>query len=198
MSETVVQTVYFDEPGEANTERTLALARSRAGQLGIRSIIVATTKGATGRAAAQLFAGFNLIVVSHVTGFNAPDVQELSAEGRAELLAAGAKVLTGTHTFGGIGRAVRRKLGTYQLDELVAYTLRTFGEGLKVAMEMTAMAADAGLVRCDEEVIAIAGTGKGADTAAVIRPAHVHNFFDQRVLEILCKPRLGGKPQGGA
>ena len=191
MTERSAQIIYFDQPGKQNTERTLELARRRASELNLGAVVVATSSGATGAAAARVFAGFRLIVVTHVTGFREPDTQELLPEHRAAIEAAGGKLLTSTHAFGGLGRAVRRKLNTYQVDEIVAYTLRTFGEGMKVAMEITAMAADAGLVRCDEEVMAIGGTSGGADTAAVIKPAHVHNFFDMRVVEIVCKPRLG-------
>jgi hypothetical protein len=52
------------------------------------------------------------------------------------------------------------------------------------------MAADAGLIRTDEEVISIGGTARGADTALVIKPANTHDFFELRVKEVLCKPRL--------
>ena len=191
MTEQAVQTIYFDRPGRANTQRTLFIAQARAGELGIRSVVVATTVGETGAVAAQMFAGRNLVVVTHSTGFKSPDVQELTDANRAAIEAAGGKILTSTHAFGGVGRAVRRKLDTYQVDEIIAFTLRTFGEGMKVVLEITAMAADAGLIRCDEEIIAIGGTGRGADTAAVIKPAHAQDFFDMRVLEVLCKPRLG-------
>jgi len=61
---------------------------------------------------------------------------------------------------------------------------------MKVACEIALMAADAGLVRTDEDVISIAGTGRGADTAVVLRPVNTRNFFDLKVKEILCKPRL--------
>lgn len=189
--EIVVESVYFEKPGPDNTARTLELASRRAKELGIKTIVVATTTGATGVAATKVFPDSHLVVVTHATGFREPNAQELTAENRVALLAAGAKILTCSHAFGGVGRAVRRKLGTYELEELVAFTLRTFGEGVKVALEITAMAADAGLIRCDEEIIAIAGTGRGADTALVIKPAHLQDFFDMRVVEILCKPRLG-------
>jgi len=66
--------------------------------------------------------------------------------------------------------------------------LRIFGEGMKVVCEITLMAADAGWIRTDEPVLAIAGTGHGADTAAILRPANAQDFFDLRVNEILCKP----------
>jgi hypothetical protein len=61
---------------------------------------------------------------------------------------------------------------------------------MKVVCEVSTMAADAGLVRTDEDVIVIAGTGRGADTAVVIRPVNSQDFFDMKVKEILCKPRL--------
>jgi hypothetical protein len=99
--------------------------------------------------------------------------------------------LTCQHAFGGVGRAVRRKLGTYQVDEIMAHTLRTFGEGIKVSAELCLMAADAGQVRTDLAVVSIAGSGRGADTAAVIKPANAQDFFDLRFLEIICMPAPG-------
>ena len=190
MTETIIQAVYFDKPGPQNTHRTLEIARKRAEELGIRDIVVATTKGDTGVLAARMFQGYNLVVVTHSTGFRKPDYQELTEENRRAIEELGGKILTCTHAFGGVGRAVRKKLNTYQVEEIIAYTLRIFGEGIKVVAEITLMAADAGLIRTDREVIAIAGTGRGADTAAVLLPAHAQNFFDIRVLEILAKPRL--------
>jgi hypothetical protein len=190
MSETMVQGFYFEKPGRGNTKRTLQIARARAEELGIRTILVATTSGATGVRAAEEFRGFNVVVVTHSTGFSEPNDQELTEENRQAIEAAGARILTCQHAFGGVGRAVRRKLGTYELDEIIAYTLRIFGEGMKVACEIALMAADAGLVRTDEPVIAIAGTGRGADTAVLLRPANAQDFFDMRIMEVLCKPRF--------
>ncbi|HDN79623.1 MAG TPA: hypothetical protein ENG33_04055 [Chloroflexi bacterium] len=190
MGEIVVQAVYFDKPGSQNTLRTLEIAKRRAEELGIRNIVVATTTGETGVLAARLFQGYNLVVVTHSTGFRKPDFQELTEENRQAIEELGGRILTCVHAFGGIGRAIRRKLNTYQAEEIIAYALRIFGEGVKVAVEIAMMAADAGLIRTDEEAIAIAGTGRGADTALVLRPAHTQSFFDLRILEILAKPRL--------
>jgi hypothetical protein len=195
MSEIMVQGVYFEKQGRGNTERTLQIAKARAEELGIRTILVATTRGATGVRAAEEFQGFNVIVVTHSTGFKQPNVQELTEENRRAIKAAGAKILTCQHALGGVGRAVRKKLGTYELEEIIAYTLRIFGEGMKVVCEIALMAADAGLVRTDEPAIAIAGTGRGADTAVVLRPTNAQTFFDMRIMEILCKPRFDS-PKG--
>jgi hypothetical protein len=70
----------------------------------------------------------------------------------------------------------------------MADTLKIFGQGAKVAVEVSIMAADAGALS-GRDVIAIGGSSKGADTALVIKPAHQSSFFDLRVREIVCKPR---------
>ncbi len=192
MADTTVTCTYFGEPGKVNTQRVLEIAKARAEQLGIRSVIVATTTGFTGALAASVFEGYDLIAVTHSTGFKEPNYQELTEENRAAIQARGGKILTAQHGFGGVGRAVRKKLGTYELEEIVAYTLRTFGEGMKVVCEISMMAADAGVIRSGQPVIAIAGTGRGADTAVVLRAANAQSFFDMRVMEVLCKPGFHG------
>lgn len=191
MTEFLLPTVYFERAGPHNTERTLEVARQRAEQLSISTILVASTTGATGVRAAQLFQGRNVVVVTHVAGFAGPNTQELEDEHRAAIEALGGRILTCQHAFGGVNRAVRRHLNTYLTDEIIAHTLRLFGQGTKVCLEIALMAADAGLVRVGEPCIAIAGTDRGADTAIVLSPANAASFFDLRVHEILAKPRLG-------
>lgn len=183
-------TVYFQKPGPENTEVTLQKALERARELKIKDIIVATTNGQTGLKAAKHFGAKNLIVVTHSTGFSKPEENEISQENLEAIKKHGAKVLTSIHAFGGIGRAIRKKFGTYELDDIIAGVLRIFGEGTKVCIEIALMAADAGLVGVEEEVIAIAGTGHGADTALIIKPANVQRFFELRVKEVICKPRF--------
>jgi hypothetical protein len=184
---------YFKKPGPQNTREVMEAVSRRAKELRINNILVATCSGKTAFAALEVPGrepGFKIIAVTHVTGFQKPNHQELGEETRRELEAKGITVLTCQHAFGGIGRAVRNKLSTFQIDEIIAFALRTFGEGTKVAIELALMAADAGLVRTDEDVISIGGTGKGADTALVLQPANSFCFFDLKVKEIICKPAL--------
>ncbi len=188
MNEISSPTVYFKTNGAVNTERVFQLVQQRAEQTGIRSIVVATTSGTCGVKAAELFTGYHVVAVSHSAGFKGADQQELTAENRQRIELAGGKVLTATHAFGGVNRAIRRKLNTYQVDEVIAYSLRIFCEGMKVAAEISMMAADAGLISVNQPVIAVAGTGSGADTAVILKPAYAQSFFDLKILEVICMP----------
>ncbi len=186
----IKEIVYFENPGRENTDKTLELARKRAEELGIKYVVVASTTGETGVKACKMFKGFNVVVVTHCVGYSSPGISELKSEFRDEIVRLRGKIFTGTHALSAIERSVRRRLGTWLPLELMAHTLRLFGEGVKAAIEIAVMAADAGLIPVDEEVIVIAGTGRGADTALVVKPAHSTNFFDLEVREIICKPRV--------
>jgi hypothetical protein len=187
---------YFDKPGgEENTEKTLALARKRAEELGIKTVVVASTVGGTAVKAVEVFQGYKVIVVTHTSGFREANTQEFTEENRRAVVAGGGIIHTTTHAFGGIQRSFLKPADgppapSQAIGDIVAMTLRTFGQGMKVALEIAAMAADAGLVRTDEDIISIGGTGRGADTAVVLTPSYVHRFFNTRVREIICKPRL--------
>lgn len=186
-----VQCRYFRKPGPANAKGVMEAVSRRAGDLRIERVLVATNTGKTALDALEVLGKeIKIIAVSHVTGFLKPDHQEMSEESRRELESKGITVLTCQHAFGGVGRGIRNKLSTFQVDEIMAFTLRTFGQGTKVAIELSLMAADAGLVRTDEDVISIGGTGKGADTALLLQPANSANFFDLKVKEVICKPAM--------
>jgi len=188
MSELISRTVYFQKPGKGNTERVMELVEDRARELNIESIVVATTTGETGAIATKRISKAKIIAVTHSTGFKGPNEQEMQPDLQLEIEKNNGVVLTTTHAFGGVNRAVRKKMNTYQTDEIIAFTLRIFGEGMKVVAEMSLMAADAGLIPVDKPAILIAGTGRGADTAAVVLPTHAQTFFDLKILEIICMP----------
>ena len=182
--------VYFENPGVENTEDVLSIARERAKELGIRTILVASTTGRTALKAVEVFKGLQVVAVSHVSGMISPDTHEFTEANRKLIESKDGLILTTTHAFSGVSRAVRKKFGTHVIGDLIANTLRVLGEGMKVVCEISLMAADSGLVRTDEDVIAIGGTDSGADTAVVLKPVNAHNFFELRVREILCKPHF--------
>ena len=175
---------YFATPGRNNTDATLGIAKDYAKERDIKSVVVASTTGYTAQKAAEVFKDFNLIVVTHVAGFREPDQQQFPSDLRQELESEGVTVLTVAHAFSGVNVLV----DSGSIGGLISRTLRMFCEGVKVAVEIAAMAADAGLVRTDEDIISIGGTGKGADTALLIRPAISRRLFNMRIKKILAKP----------
>jgi hypothetical protein len=179
----------FDEPGPQNTTECLELAAARARELGIKEVIIATNTGDTALRALSWFQGFRIIAVNHHAGFKEPFKAEMPAENRGKLEAAGARVVVAAHALSGIERSFRLKYqGLFPL-ELVADTLRLFGQGTKVCVEISLMAADAGELS-GSQVMCVGGSGTGADTALVLTPAISRNFLDIKIQEMVCKPML--------
>lgn len=178
----------FDKAGRDNTEKTLELLEQAAVHYPVNQVVIASTWGDTGLAAARRLQGknINLVVVTHNSGFKETGTLEMPAATRSEIEAMGGRVFTGTMPFRTIGTAIREKTG-YSQQDLAANVLRLFCQGVKVCVEIVLMASDAGLISPDE-VLAVAGTGRGADTLALIKPASSNKLFDLRVMDILAKP----------
>ena len=185
--------MYFNVPGSDNTGETLKIAVRTAIERQISHIVVATTTGATAFAAAeevrkQVYGG-TLVCVTHVYGSRENGKNPIPESDREKLKSQGVVLCTAAHALSGAERCMSRKFqGVYPV-EIIAHTLRMLGAGMKVCVEIAAMALDAGLIPYGKPVIAVGGTGKGADTAVTISPAYTNAIFDTKVHEILCKPR---------
>ena len=181
------KTLYFDRPGKANTEATLQIARERAAALGIKQLVVATSHGYTAKHAQAVFAGLDVrIVAVTISAAFADQGWVMTPAERAELEALGITVLTSIHA---LGDDVSEVFTPNPANKIVRETLYLFSQGTKVAVEVVLMAADADLLDLSQEVIAIAGTSEGADTALVVRPSCAFRFKKFRIREILAKPR---------
>lgn len=185
-----IETLLFERPGEENTEEALKIAEKASRELGVEKIIVASTSGKTAMKAVEIIGPEKLIVVSHAFGFYEANVDEMDPGIRRKLKELNVPVITTSHTFAGFARAVRREFKTYLIEDIVASVLRTVCEGFKVSFELVTMASDAGCVLTGERVIAVAGTGEGADTVVLMKAANSHNFFKIRVEAVLAKPLL--------
>jgi hypothetical protein len=181
------KTLYFEEPGPYNTEATLRITRDRVRQLGLNTVVVASSHGNTARQALDLFRplGVKVIVVTICASYE-EEGWTMSDVVRRELEAAGARVLTGIHA---LGDDVSGAFGYTAPNSIVAHTYYTFCQGMKVAVEIVLMAADAGLIGRGEEVAAVAGTSDGADTAIIVKAAYPRQFGELKVREILAMPR---------
>ena len=176
----------FNEKGPVNTAETLDLALAKAKHHGIKHIVVASNSGAT--VLPLVNCGLDITCVTHQVGFRNPGEDEMPALMRQELIGKGVKVLTTTHLFAGIERGYVNKLSGFGPAYITAATLRMFGQGTKVAVEVAVMALDAGMIPAGEDVISIGGSGRGADTAIILRPAHSHKFTETAIREFICKP----------
>jgi hypothetical protein len=180
--------LYFSETGEVNSDETLKIAKERAEELGLKDVVVASTRGTTGVKAVEEFEGYNVVVVPHVTGFREAGHQELEDENRRKIEEAGGKMVIAAHAFSGVNRAIQAKWDTMYPSGIIAQTLRMFGQGMKVVVEIAAVAADAGAIPAGKDVLVIAGSGRGADTAVILKPANSRSLFDIVVKEIIAKP----------
>jgi hypothetical protein len=156
---------YFSERGPANTERVLKLACQRAQELGIRSIVFASTRGYTAAKAVELCPGMELIAVGiERDRFPAEEAERFQETGKLIF-----------------SREIEHD---YPPDMQLAF--RRFGQGTKVAVQVVVCATQAGLIKEGETVIGIGGSGQGADTALVIKASW--GFSDIQISEIICKP----------
>jgi hypothetical protein len=183
---------YFEKPGKENTGVCLDVVKEALRETGYGHLVVASTTGSTGLLFSEAFqcGGVNLVVVTHSAGFRGPNTFEVPADVIEKIKANGGKVYTGTILTHSIETALSARFNGVYPAMIIAQSLRRFGEGAKVCCEMVMMAVDSGLIPEGEEVLAVAGTGYGADTVTVLKSAASKRFLDLRVLEILAKPRV--------
>lgn len=182
--------MYWKQMGKQNTEKTVEVAVNTAKKQGIKNLVIASNEGDTVFKVLEQknIEKFNLICITHHSGFREAGKNEMDSDIREKLKKSGVKVYTGTHVLAGVDRSLRKKFGGLYPPEIMANTLRMFGQGTKVCVEISIMALDAGLIPYNKNIIAIGGTGRGADTAVIIRPGHSNNVFETKVIEILCRP----------
>jgi len=183
--------IVFEKISPENTSVALKLAIEKAKELST-DIVLATTSGASALMAVEVASELNyqgrIITVTHAWGVKSPGTNGLSEENREKLTDAGVILVTAAHTLSGVERAMSGKFGGVYPAEIMAHTLRLFSQGVKVCVEIGAMALDAGAVREPRAVVALGGSGGGLDTACVITPGYSAKIFETRVHEILCKP----------
>ncbi len=184
--------IYFDSAGPHNTEHTVCAGLTRAEELGLKHVVVASLTGATAFRVVDAFRELPVTIVAVTERAGG----RMSEADRERLEALGVRVLTGIHAFHGVESAVYDVLGGAAHEKVIAETLRWFSEGTKVAVECVLMAVDAGLVPAGEEVLSFGGTGKGTDTALILRSGGTWDIFSRdrskrpQIREILAMPRV--------
>jgi hypothetical protein len=163
--------IYFDAPGEENTMVVLSSAKDRAIELGIKHVFIPSVRGASAEKALDFFASTDLTLF-----FVGTDPARFSQETEKRIADAGFKL-------------VFYKQVDYQYPDEVKNAFRRFGQGTKVAVELTLIAAQEEIVELGTEVVALGGSTKGLDTALVLKASTSDEFYELEIREILCKPR---------
>lgn len=182
---------YFDKQGDDYTDELIAAVKDKLDIAeNIKYVLIASS---TGQSALKLHEAIGddvtIVNVSHNVGFSGENESDISDEMIEKLESVGIKTFQGLHAFSGAARGVTNKYGGYSPLDVVADTLRMFSHGVKVAAEISVMAADAGLVPVGEEIIAIGGRAHGVDTAVILTPVNSKNLFDMAFHEIIAMPR---------
>src|SRR5690606_24226367 len=120
------------------------LVKERKEELGIENIVVASVSGATSVKVLENVPDANIVSVTHHSGFRGGDELELNSEYAEKLEKAGVPIYVGSHSLSGVGRGISNKFGGITPVEVIAATLRLFSQGVKVCVEISVMAADAG------------------------------------------------------
>ncbi len=159
--------VYFTSPGVDNTDAVLSLAKERAADLGVKTAVLASTRGFTAEKALKALEGFKLVVVGI-------DRERFSKETTAKLNEKGFPLVFSHEV-------------SYQYPEEMKTAFRRFSQGVKVAVEDAVIACLGGFVEPSVDVVSLAGSSRGADTAIVVSTAW--DFPSVKVREVVCMPR---------
>ena len=183
--------ICFENAGKQNTAQTVRIALEKARDLDC-PIVAASTMGVTADAllTAAEQAGFQnkIVIVRGCSSAQRGGVNLMKPEIRDALEARGAVIVTAAHALSAGERSISGGFkGAYPL-EIMAHTLRMFGQGTKVCVEIAVMALDADVLPFGTPVVAIGGSHRGADTAVVVTPSYSASILKTVVNEILCKP----------
>jgi hypothetical protein len=180
------ETIYYEDGGAEHTENTLRVSLEAANELGIKTILVASTSGETGVKAAEMYKDteIQLIVVGHQMGFPVPKIQQFKPENWEKIESLGGVVNLGTDV---VTNSIRRRkrLGHSPMS-VITQTLIT--AKIKVNVEIVAKACDAGQILPGDKVISIAGSHYGADTSVVFIANDSPNILDIKPQMFICYP----------
>lgn len=215
----------FERPGPTNTDEVIAIAKSASARC--KYVVVASITGDSAIRAAAHFADRQLICVTCPQGMSwevdhmdtgpfatIPELQqirtnwatqgltrvpmEITPENKRRLDTLGARVVQGTIPLFGPTFSMRLHLQKTTNLDVMAKTLELISTGTLVCLECVLMSVDAGAVPEGEDVVALAGTERGLDTAWIIRASASHNLFHPikgvRFVELLAKPGVPAIP----
>lgn len=188
---------YFESPGEENTDFVVEAVKNYIERHGTKDVVVASTSGTTAlKFAKALNKKARIICVSEGAyrrewGYQYPC---MDPKIKKELEDMGVVVIDRIlYVFHGS----LYELSNYSFptpESIFKDALYAFGQGMKVAVEVVIIATESGLIEPFKDVIGVGGSGRGADTAIVVRSTYAGTVFskdkDKRleIREIIAMP----------
>jgi uncharacterized protein len=217
--------ILFDEPGPANTKEIIKIAGSVSHKYNF--ITVASITGKSALLLSDAVSDSKIICVTCPQGmyfetqkmsggpFN--DIAELrrirdkwkeegldripmtiSGDVKEQLKNRGIEIIQGTMPFFGPSFSMRLHLNHVNSLDIIAKTLELVSTGTLVCLETVLMAVDSGVLPEGIEVLSLAGTELGLDTACIIRSSSSANLFHPvkgaRFIEFIAKPKISHPP----
>jgi uncharacterized protein len=200
---------FFPHYGPENTIEVIDAVAERLQEPGVDTIVVASSTGEMAIRIAQRFRpsepgeNANLPRIIAVCDppwaiGKIPKAGRISADNKARLIALGAEVVDSV-PYASRAYSTGASNNVYEALDLLVVVFDAFrmvgGNGLKVAIEVALMATNAGVIQPGQEVISVAGTGNGLDTAVVVKTAYSIDIFSTdpserpEIREILAMPR---------
>lgn len=166
MSKVERLTTYFLKPGPENTEEVISAVSRRLGEGDIKTVVVASTTGKTGvKFTEALKDKAKVVAVSH---------EKMDSKLKEEIEKLGGIAIDQTHL----------PLHQRGMDK-VRNSFYALGQGFKVAIEVILIATDKQVIKPYEDVIGVAGSGEGSDTAIVARSTTTKEIFSEDPLKKL-------------
>lgn len=194
--------LYFDAPGSQNTDDVVAIVKERIEKGDVRHVIVCSITGKTALKMAEAVKDFGVHICCvsgaaswQIHGYKWPliggSIRRKLEELKVDIVERTLSTLSGDTIDYGLAR-----YGWVPASWIVAETLEAVGGyGLKTAVEGVLVATDSGIVTPYTNVISVAGTGSGADTAILAKSTFSPCMFSQdpnkrfQILEILAMPK---------
>lgn len=217
----------YSEPGPHNTDAVLNTIK---GHVGDKSVVIASVTGNSLLKSAKVIDPQRIVGVTCPCGmyfdvkkmdegpFNdIPSLRDIrdkwrkegkeiipmdfSEETKKSVSELGIRIVKGTIPLFGVSFSMRLHLNHINSLDIVAKTLELFSTGTLVCLEIVMMAVDAGIIEENTEVISLAGTEQGLDTACLIRSCSSANLFHPRnggrIIQYYSKPKYSYMPDIG-
>jgi hypothetical protein len=159
-------TTYFLKPGPENTEEVISAVSKRLEEGDIKIVVVASTTGRTGVKFAESLKGkAKVVAISH---------EKMDPKLKEEITNLRGVAVDQTHL----------PLHQRGMDK-VRNAFYVLGQGFKVAVEVILIATDKAVIKPYEDVIGVAGSGEGSDTAIIARSTTTKEMFSEDPLRKL-------------